>query len=138
MIKTVANKVFSLFICLTIIGSSFAFAGLDKTTEKARLAVQNAAPHDWHTLAKSADKCIQKGVNMTEAFNWLETSLSISETAFNNQVMGDYYYANQLPEKALEHYSKAMQLAFEDNEQEIMADVQVKIADIRNITLGEH
>ena len=36
----------------------------NRTAEKARVAVNNAGPDDWYTLANAAEKCIKKKVNL--------------------------------------------------------------------------
>ena len=103
---------FCLVMVVAVFGSSVAVAAeyADKTTEKAREAVASAAPHDWQTLAQSAEQCIKKRVNMKEAAVWLDSSLKIKETPFNLSLKGDYYYVNNLPELAMPFYVKALQL----------------------------
>jgi hypothetical protein len=86
-----------------------------KTAEKARVAVEEAAPDDWHTYAESAEKCLRKKVNLPEAKQWLDRSLEIRQTPYNLSVMGDYYKMNQLPEKALEYYVKSLRLGMEQD-----------------------
>lgn len=85
----------------------------NKTTEKARVAVEEAAPDDWHTYAESAEKCMRKKVNLAEAKQWLDKSLEIRQDPYNLAVMGDYYKMNQLPEKALEYYVKSLRLGLQ-------------------------
>lgn len=107
-----------------------SFAGnnnSDKTTEKAREAVENASPDDWYTLANSAKKCIDKGVNLKEAAQWLDKSLAIKESAFNLKVKGDYYVQSKLPEKALEYYSKSIRVGKLEDPSYQDADTQEKI-----------
>lgn len=80
----------------------------DKTIEKARAAVEAAGPDDWETLAKSAEMCIRKNVNMTEAKQWIDASMEIKESPLALEVAGDYYKANKLYTKATDHYVKSM------------------------------
>ena len=87
----------------------------NKTVSKARLAVEEAAPDDWHTYAESAEKCMKKKVNLKEAKVWLDKSLEIQETPYNLAVMGDYYHMNALPEQALEYYVKSLRLGLEQD-----------------------
>ena len=87
----------------------------NKTTIKARQAVEEAAPDDWHTYANSAERCIRKKVNLAEAKSWLEKSLEIKETPYNLAVMGDYYHLNNLPEKALHYYVKSLRVGLEQD-----------------------
>ncbi len=86
-----------------------------KIAEKARMAVEDAAPDDWYTLAESAEKCIRKKVNLTEAKQWLERSLEIRQAPYNLAVMGDYYYMNKLPNEALEYYVKSLRVGLEQD-----------------------
>jgi len=121
------------------LASNGVFAsGVDKTTEKARMAVNSASPHDWYTLAKSAKQCFKKQVNLTEAYTWLQKSLEIAENSYNLTVLGDYYMMNDLPQKALDSYSKAITMLYEDNNQADLGELQLKIANAKNMTLGKY
>ncbi len=102
----------------------------DKTTLKARELVEEAAPDDWMTFAKAAEKCINKGVNLKEAAGWLDTSIEIKETAYNLELKGDYYVRNNLPDKALEYYIKTLKVGKEQDLNFDARDIQKKIADI--------
>ena len=101
----------TLLITLSAYYPSVATDISEKVVEKARYAVEQAAPDDWHTLAKSAAKCIRKGVNLKEAVTWLEQSLQIKRTFYNLEVQGDYFAGNQLPEKAVHAYAESYRLA---------------------------
>ena len=97
-------------VAVAVNTTAFAARNVDKTVQEARAAVESASPDDWHTYAKAAEKCIDKGVNMKEAAKWIKRSVEIRETAYNMQVLGDYYVANRLPEQALEAYSKSIRI----------------------------
>lgn len=120
-----------MLVVLFLIGSTstslLANQNSDRTTERARQAVEQASPDDWHTLAKSAKQCIAKGVNLKEAAGWLNQSLAIKETAYNLQVQGDYYVKNQLPDRALESYSKSIRVGRLNDPSYADADTQDKI-----------
>ncbi|MEM8965175.1 MAG: hypothetical protein AAGE93_02080 [Bacteroidota bacterium] len=111
----------------TVSLGAFANNNTDKTTQRAREAVENASPDDWYTLAKAAEKCIAKKVNLKEAAEWLNKSLAIHESAFNLRVKGDYYVHNKLPEKALEYYSKSIRVGKLEDPSYMDADTQEKI-----------
>jgi tetratricopeptide (TPR) repeat protein len=102
----------------------------DKVTLKTREAVSKASPDDWYTFAEAAEKCINKGVNLNEASQWLERSLEIKETSYNLSVKGDYYMANRLPEKALKYYVKSIEVGKEETHEFDVSAVQKKIAAI--------
>ena len=87
----------------------------NKIAQKARIAVEEAAPDDWNTLAESAEKCIRKKVNLVEAKQWLEKSLEIRQAPYNLAVMGDYYNMNKLPNEALEYYVKSLRVGLEQD-----------------------
>ena len=95
--------------------SSVAWAstskGEDRTTDKARAEVSKASADDWQTLAANAEKCFRKKVNMKEASEWLDRSLQIAETRYNLELKGDYYSMNNLQDKAVEYYIKAINVA---------------------------
>lgn len=86
-----------------------------RTAEKAREAVDNAGPDDWHTLASAAEKCIKKNVNLAEAKAWLEKSIEIRRAPYNLAVMGDYFMLNQIPEKGLEYYVASLRVGFQQD-----------------------
>ena len=83
----------------------------EKIVEKARYAVEQAAPDDWYTLAQSAQKCIQKGINLKEAVVWLNESLRIKRTPYNLEIQGDYFAKNRLPLKAIHAYAESFRRA---------------------------
>ncbi len=104
----------------TIFVSTGVYAGPkgienNRTAEKARNAVEEAAPDDWYTYAQSAEKSIRKKVNSKEVKGWLERSIEINENAYNLAVMGDYYNMNNLPVKAYEYYVKSLRAGFEQD-----------------------
>ncbi len=129
------KKVIAMAFIAIAISSAYTFARQndDKAILKAREAVQNASPDDWHTLAKSAEKCLNKKANLKEANEWIEKSIEIKPTVYNLGLKGDYYMLNQLPEKALEYYVKAMTTAKSENVDSDVSDIQRKIAQITNI-----
>ncbi len=129
------KKVLSLGLVVAFLLSvsvSYASTG-SKAEEKAREAVENAAPDDWHTLAESAEKLMRKKKNLKEANEWIDKSISIKETSYNTTLKGDYYYALQMPDKALEYYVKAMQLAHKENKDADLSSIQQKVAAITGI-----
>jgi len=123
--------IFTLFFL-----SGAAFAGgdkeakVDKTTAKARQTVADATPDDWYALAKAADMCIKKDKNLKEAASWLDESISIKETPYNLEVKGRYYEASNLPQKALGHYVKALQLGKSQDFYFDGKELQTKINDL--------
>lgn len=130
----------SLFVC-AVVSASFllnlnAYATQeksnpkDKTTIKAQEAVNNASPDDWKTLAVNAEKCIKKNVNLKEASEWLDRSLEIKEDAYNLRVKGDYYYQNNLPEKALDYYIKSIRSGLANDINYVDTETQLKITEI--------
>lgn len=129
-----STSTFALTLALTILFAGISFAGVyDKTTEKTREAVENASPHDWYTLAVSAEKCFKKKVNLKEASEWLDQSLEIAETPFNLELKGDYYLDNRLPDRAMEYYVRAMNNIKEDDGDADVSHLQKKISEIINI-----
>ena len=121
-------------IAIMLLASTIIFAKIDdRTTEKTREAVENASPHDWYTLAISAEKCFKKNVNLKQASNWLDQSLEIAETPFNLELKGDYFINNKLPDKALEYYVRAMNTIKENDGDGEVTHLQKKISKIINI-----
>ena len=124
--KTLANV---SFVIIAMMVSSFTFAAnsIDKQTDKTREAVENAAPDDWETLAKAAQKYIRKDKSMKDAYAWISKSIEIKKTAFNLEVMGDYYFKNKMPRKAMEYYIKSMKKTQEVNRDADNANLQEKL-----------
>ena len=125
---------FTLILSTILIGNHvFANPGFrdDKTTFKARKAVEEAAPDDWLTLAKSAEACIKKNVNLKEAAEWIDKSLAIKETSYNLKVKGDYYLKNNLPNEAISTYILSLKKAHEENPNSDPTALQEKITEIR-------
>ena len=128
--KKVSLTITALAMMLVI--TAYAKENDDKVVEKARNAVENASPDDWYAYAKSAEMCIRKNVNMKEASEWIDKSISIKETAYNLEVKGDYYAKNQLPEKALEMYVRSAQIARESDINADTSGLQEKIAKLKS------
>lgn len=121
-------------LAVVVLSASVTFAKVDdRTTEKTREAVENASPHDWYTLATSAEKCFKKKVNLKQAVEWLDQSLEIAETPYNLELKGDYYIDNKLPDKALEFYVRAMNVMKEQDGKSDVSPIQKKISKIINI-----
>jgi len=122
-------------LAAVIVMNTAAFASTDdkvnKTVSKARTAVEQASPDDWMTLAKSAQICFRKNVNLKEAASWIDRSLEIKESAFNLEVKGDYYAANNLSEKALEYYVASMIKGMEEDPNFDSRPVQAKIVKVK-------
>jgi len=128
------KTMFAASMAFVVLSGSIAIARTDdRTTEKTREAVENASPHDWYTLALSAEKCFKKKVNLKQAFEWLDQSLEIAKTPFNLELKGDYYHENQLPDKALEYYVRAMNTIKENDGEGDVTHIQKKIFKIINI-----
>lgn len=126
------NKISKLMtvaaVAMFLVGSSFSvYAKSDKAVDKARSAVENASPDDWETYAKSAQMLIRKKASMGEAKKWVEKSLSIRETPFNLEVMGDYYIKNNLPKQAIKYYIKSMDKLKENDANIDTSAIQGKI-----------
>jgi len=131
--KTIKTSV-SLALTMVVLAGSFAFGRVeDRTTEKTREAVENASPHDWYTLATSAEKCFKKKVNLKQASDWLDQSLDIAETPFNLELKGDYFIDNRLPNRALDYYVRAMNAMKESDGKADITKLQKKISKIINI-----
>ena len=131
--KTI-KKTLMASLVVVLVSASVTIAKVeDRTTEKTREAVENASPHDWYTLAISAEKCFKKKVNLKQASDWLDQSLEIAETPFNLELKGDYFLDNRLPDRALEYYVRAMNTMKENDGQSDITKLQKKISEIINI-----
>jgi hypothetical protein len=107
----------------------------DKIIHKYQEIIDNSAPDDWYTLARSADMCLKKNINRKEVAEWLDQSLSILETPYNLEIKGDYYRINHLPEKAGQCYLKAIQLGSENDSDFDIKSLQTKIAEVINLEI---
>ena len=127
----IKNFALALVFALGSVSMTAAAFTPNKAVEKARAAVEKASPDDWQTYAKSAEKCIRREVNLKEAAEWLDKSLSIKETSYNLRVKGDYYKMNNLPEKALEYYIKSIQAGILSDVNYSDPETQQKISEVR-------
>jgi hypothetical protein len=118
-----------VFITISI-GAIASDGKEDRIINKYKEILENTAPDDWYTYAKSADMCLQKNINRKEVAEWLEKSLSIRETPYNLEVKGDYYRMNNLPEKAGKCYLKAIQLGLKNDSDFDSKKLQEKIAEV--------
>lgn len=132
-------KFFGVIFALIVLSSSANAFGpfekkseekVDKVTQKAREAVSNATADDWLTYAKSAEKCIKKGVNLKEAGEWIDKSLTIKESPYNLTIKGDYFLASNLPDKALEFYVKGLKVGKSEDINFNGTYIQERIAEI--------
>lgn len=133
-------KKISIFSAIILfVGFSFSSYAKDgkekKVVAKYQETVDNAAPDDWYTLAECADICLRKKINCKEISIWLDESLKIKETPFNLEVKGDYYVANNLPEKAGDYYLKALILGTDNDSKFDATGLQTKIARLVNLKI---
>jgi hypothetical protein len=106
---------FTMAAAFLLVFSVSASSQDSKAVQKAKEKVENAAPDDWETYAKGAEVLIRKNTNMKEASEWLDKSIEIKATSFNLELKGDYYMANNLPEKAMELYIMALKKGKEED-----------------------
>ncbi len=137
------NVFVSTLLYTTVFVSQISFASniSEKVVEKARYAVEQAAPDDWYTLAKSAEKCIRKGVNLKEAAAWLNQSIRIKRTPYNLEVQGDYFASNQLPIKAIRAYAESHRIALlvnpKDKDREVCLKIRQQVTKSGGLFKGE-
>lgn len=104
--RILATAALAIAAVMTTSTVTLANAG-DQLIEKARKELKAAAPDNWEIRAKWAQKMIAKGKHLKDAKAWIERSMEIKETAMNTEIMGDYYMANKLPNKAITYYLKS-------------------------------
>ncbi|HZX75420.1 MAG TPA: hypothetical protein VFE57_13425 [Cyclobacteriaceae bacterium] len=131
-LKVSKGVVLGLIVLASVSSVAWASTGEDRTTDKARAEVAKASADDWQTLAANAEKCFRRKVNMREASEWLDKSLQITESRYNLELKGDYYNLNNLPEKAVDYYIKAIEVAQSSRSTSEVIEIQHKIAKIKN------
>lgn len=107
--------------------ASYANVTDDKTTLKAREAVENASPDDWMAYAESAEKCMKKNVNLKEAAEWLDKSIAIKSTPYNQKLKGLYYEKNNLTSEAIKCYVESLRLGLESDIHYSDQETQLKV-----------
>jgi hypothetical protein len=132
-LNSVKTSLIAAMALVILLGTVSWTKAEDRTTEKTREAVENASPHDWYTLAVSAEKCFKKKVNLKQASKWLDESLAIAETPYNLELKGDYFIENRLPDRALEFYVRAMNEMKEKDGNADVSKLQKKISKIIDI-----
>lgn len=132
-VKKLSSQLFAVLLVTAVAATSLRAADskVDKTTFKARQAVEQATSEDWLTLAESAEICFQKNVNLREAADWIDKSISIRETSYNLEVKGDYYHASNLYEEALRYYVRSMKKGMEETPGFDTREIQAKIVEVR-------
>lgn len=133
--RTVSTLAAGLMLTAT---AGMALAGPNEKSEsravqKARAMVEEAAYHDWFTLAKAAERCIVIDKNLKEAYDWLAQSVEIRETVYNLTVLGDYYLKNDLPREAINSYLKALGMGRREIEDFDGRQLEQKVWVVRNI-----
>lgn len=131
--KTTLSWAMGMMFLLVQFSGFSATNPTEKTIEKARAAVEAASPDDWETLAKSAEMCVRKNVNMTEAKQWIDASMEIKESALALEVAGDYYKANKLYTKATDHYVKSMLALKKDDFYADTSHLETKIDKVKKL-----
>lgn len=122
----------TLATALLVLFSMSTYAGnTDKTVEKARDMVSNAAPDDYKTLADAAALCVRKDANLTQAKEWFEKSIEIKANSKAYEVAGDYYSKNNLKEKAIDAYIQSMLLAKQENFNADTKHLESKISELK-------
>ncbi len=97
-----------LVLLSAIVVNAHVYDGKDKVLNKARKAVASNFDNSWKVFAQSASMIIEKEVALEEAKSWLDASLKIKKTAFNLEVMGDYFIAIGDKESAMEYYYESL------------------------------
>jgi len=131
-LKVSKGVVLGLIFFASVSSVTWASTGEDRTTDKARAEVAKASSDDWQTLAANAEKCFRRKVNLKEASQWLDKSLEIAETRYNLELKGDYYNMNNLQDKAVDYYVKAIGIAQANRATTEVIALQQKIAKIKN------
>lgn len=132
-LKNYLSVAFCLSLLTLLSSSTFANETEDKTTLKAREAVENASPDDWMVYATSAEKCLKKNVNLKEAAEWIDKSISIKESPYNLKLKGMYYEKNNLPKKALEYYVRSLRVGLESDINYTDEKTQMKVKELLEI-----
>jgi hypothetical protein len=107
----------------------------EKTLNKYREIIQDAAPDDWYTLASCAESCLKKNVLNKEVAQWIDRSLDIKRKPFNLEIKGDYYVKNRLPDEAGECYLEAIKIGIEEDSDFDISQLQSKIAKLVDLEM---
>jgi hypothetical protein len=102
-----------------------------KLVEKARIAVENADASDWETLAQSAEICLIKNENITEATQWIAKSVAIKATPYNLELYGDFLKKEGKKREASKFYYDAIVKVKETNPLAQNEKLQQKIWELR-------
>jgi len=87
-----------------------------KALENIKTALASAAPDDWYTWALCADFMIPRKEHHLKALEWINKSIAIKETFFNNWVKAKLYAQNKEYEMAAQLTAKAMKLGKQEPE----------------------
>ncbi|PWJ37980.1 hypothetical protein [Sediminitomix flava] len=123
----------TVFALITLISISFsAFASNDLYNDKIskyenlKNKVATANSSDWNTPFEAAQICLNDLENMSEAYIWIEQSISAKETAQNRELKGDYFALYGLDQLAFNEYQKALEIQIASGN-ENFSGLQIKI-----------
>ncbi|MGL1885903.1 MAG: hypothetical protein OCD76_05255 [Reichenbachiella sp.] len=124
----VSIKLFAIALIASVTVSSSSFAATSKplpyiVTE----TVDETAKGDWMLLAKKSEYLMNKNSHLSTAKEWLEQSIEIKETAYNLELMGDYYQRSNNEKEAVAYYIRAIEAMKVDDAHVNTEAIQTKI-----------
>ncbi len=123
---------------LVLVSQSMAFAAVSgpDVIKKAREAV-STSPNNWYILAQSADACLKQGLNVEEAGEWIEKSLTMEKNVYTMEVMGDYYLETKQPKKALGYFINCLEMTEKSDSKSKFKRLQSKIVTASKMQKGK-
>ncbi len=75
-----------------------------------KTSLTEAKPDDWVVYAASANYAADNDIHIDEAFEWIDKSISIKPTYYNNFVKAKLYYKKNKIKEALDYVKKSREL----------------------------
>lgn len=130
-------RIFTSFIVISLLSTSLVFADGNDIESKELVAknkrkVENAGTKDWKTLAECANSLVEKRIANDEVASWIEKSILIKSTVYNQVIKGDYLVLTGDLNAAKETYVEAILLAQKESRFDKIPSIQWKIL----ITMG--
>ena len=111
---------------------ALGYSGESNAVKKAKVAVKEAEPYDWKTLAESAQVCFKKKENLEMAMEWINKSIEINKDPFNLEIKGDYFESIGEEKEAMKLYYEAITVGKEQSFWFDSSDIQAKIWKLRD------
>ncbi|GAA4838217.1 hypothetical protein [Algivirga pacifica] len=98
-----------------------------KTVEMLRNTLSKPNKQTWQMYSKAAQLCINRGINLEEAKEWIDKAVTLNPNEYTLEIMGDFYYRSEMVEEAWKYYREALLAGMNNKDRELIHRLQYKI-----------